>query len=551
MTESAPSPRFLTHIVENQANMLAPYNAYLTDRALREAVAREGGAWGEANLAAYGAITGGELMDLGHTANENKPKLKSFDRFGHRIDEIEFHPAYHRVMELGMAHGVHAFAWRNEEKPGAHVVRAAISYLHSQAEAGTGCPLTMTHSAVPTLRHQPELAAQWLPRITSYHYDPRALPVEQKRGCTIGMGMTEKQGGSDVRANTTRAYLQPDGTYELVGHKWFFSAPMCDAWLVLAYVDRGITCFLMPRLRPDGSHNAVHIQRLKDKLGDYSNASSEVEFQGAYAQRVGDEGRGVATILEMVSLTRLDCMIGSSALMRQATAQALHHASQRKAFGKCLIEHALMQNVLADLALESEAAIALTLRVARAVDAAPRDPMEAALARIATAIGKYWICKRCPPLVNEAQECLGGAGYVEETNLPRLYRQAPLNSIWEGSGNIQCLDVLRALSKEPETREAYFGELLAARGENPELDREVGWLSQAFDDVSTLELRSRMVVERMALALQAALLLRAGNRDIAESFCASRLGGEHGLAFGTLPASAPIKALMGRAMPII
>jgi putative acyl-CoA dehydrogenase len=539
--------RFLTHEVDNQAPLLADYNAYLTDTALREAVHREGGGWAEAHLAEFGGVVGGELLQLGYTANENKPKLRAYDRYGHRIDEVEFHPAYHRVMELGMHYGVHAFAWRNADKTGAHVARAAISYLHNQAEAGSSCPLTMTHSAAPALRHAPELAALWLPRIHSYDYDPRVLPAGEKRGCTMGMGMTEKQGGSDVRANTTKAYLQADGSYEIVGHKWFFSAPMCDAWLVLAYTDAGITCFLMPKVRPDGSLNAIRIQRLKDKLGDWSNASSEVEFLGAWAQRVGGEGRGIATILEMVALTRLDCMIGSASIMRQAVVQALHHAEHRKAFGKRLIEQPLMRNVLADLALESEASTALTFRVARAVDASSRDPMEGAFARIATAIGKYWICKRCPPLVNEAQECLGGAGYVEDTSLPRLYRQAPLNSIWEGSGNIQCLDVLRALAKEPETREAFFGELMSARGEHADLDREIGWLSQAFEDRTTLEVRSRIIVERMALALQAAILLKAGNTAVADTWCRTRLAGEHGINYGTLPASTPIAELIGRA----
>jgi putative acyl-CoA dehydrogenase len=539
--------RFITHTVDNQATPLGDYNAWLTDNALRDAVAREGGGWADAHLAEFGGVAGGELMRLGYSANENKPKLRSFDRYGNRIDEIEFHPSYHRVMQLGMQFGVHAFAWRNADQPGAHVARAALSYMHSQAEAGTGCPLTMTHSAMPALQHQPEVAKLWAPLIHSYEYDPRALPAAQKTACTMGMGMTEKQGGSDVRANTTRAYVQTDGSYEIVGHKWFFSAPMCDAWLVLAYTDRGITCFLMPKILADGSRNAIRIQRLKDKLGDWSNASSEVEFQGAWAVRVGDEGRGVATILEMVALTRLDCMIGSSALMRQATVQALHHAATRKAFGKRLIEQPLMQNVLADLALESEAHTALTFRLARAVDASATNPAEAALARIATAIGKYWVCKRAPAFINEAQECLGGAGYVEETNLPRLYRQAPLNSIWEGSGNIQCLDVLRALNKEPETREAYFGELLAARGEHADLDREIHWLTQAFEDRSTVEVRSRMIVERMALALQAAILLRTGNAEVAQAFCASRLGGAHGFNFGTLPADAPLAALIERA----
>ncbi|SEQ20374.1 putative acyl-CoA dehydrogenase [Solimonas aquatica] len=541
--------QFRTHAVENQAPPLGEYNAFETDASLCEAVAREGGGWAQSHLHEYGAVAGGELMALGYTANENKPRLKSFDRYGNRIDEVEFHPSYHRVMQLGMAYGVHAYAWRHAGKPGAHVARAALAFLHNQAEAGTACPLTMTHSAAAALQHAPALAAQWQPRIHSYEYDPRVLPAAQKRGCTMGMGMTEKQGGSDVRSNSTRAYALGDGSYELVGHKWFFSAPMCDAWLVLANTDAGLSCFLTPKILDDGSRNAIRVQRLKDKLGDWSNASSEVEFLGAWAQPVGGDGRGVATILEMVALTRLDCCIGSASLMRQALVQALHHARHRKAFGKRLIEQPLMQNVLADLALESEAATALTFRIARAVDASRRDAQEAAFARLATAIGKYWICKRCPGFVNEAQECLGGAGYVEETNLPRLYRQAPLNSIWEGSGNIQCLDVLRALNKEEGTREALFAELQSVRGAHRELDREILRLQAALDDRATLELRSRRIVERMALALQAAILLRADSPSAA-LWCDSRLGGEHGLQYGTLPADAACATLIQRAFSV-
>ncbi len=545
--------RFVTHTVENQALPLAPYDAYATDLPLQEALAREGAAWAQAEVARHGPIAGGELMQLGFAANENKPKFKPFDRYGNRIDEVEFHPAWHRIMELAMGSGVHSFAWRNEKKAGAHVARAAMGYLGGQAESGTGCPLTMTYACVPTLRHQPDLAKTWLPRILSNEYDARFIPAWEKKSNLVGMGMTEKQGGSDVRANTTRATPVgkegPGELYELVGHKWFFSAPMCDAFLVLAHVEKGISCFLLPRFTPDGAKNAIRIQRLKDKLGDWSNASSEVEFQGALAWMVGEPGRGVAAILEMVALTRQDCMIGSSALMRQALVQAIHHARHRSAFGKRLADQPLMQNVLADLSLESEAAMALTLRLSRAIDASPRDTNEAAFARIATAIGKYWICKRTPAFVNEAQECLGGAGYVEESILPRLYRQAPLNSIWEGSGNIQCLDVLRALSKEPDTREAFFGELLAVKGAHPDLDQELSWLVQAFEDRSTLELRSRHVVERMALALQAAVLLRSGNSEVADAFCGSRLAGEHGLAFGTLSADVPMQKLIGRALP--
>ena len=544
--------RFATHEVTNQPPPLAPYDAYATDVPLRQTMNREGASWAADAVAAYGPIAGGELMKLGFAANENKPTFKPFDRFGNRIDEVEFHPAYHRLMELGVAHGVANFAWRHAETPGAHVARAALMYLHCQADQGTCCPLTMTYASVPVFHHAPALATEWLPRVTSIHYDARPLPAQMKRGNTIGMGMTEKQGGSDVRANTTRAYpLESSGAnprYELVGHKWFLSAPMCDAFFTLAQTERGISCFLLPRINPDGGKNAIRIQRLKDKLGDWSNASSEVEFEGAVAWRIGEEGRGVATILQMVALTRQDCMIGSAALMRQALVQAIHHARHRKAFGKMLSAQPLMQNVLAELALESEAALAFTLRVARAVDGTPRDPKEAAFARIATAIGKYWVCKRCPPFVNEAQECLGGSGYVEESILSRLYRQAPLNSIWEGSGNIQCLDVLRALKREPETRDALFAELSGAAKANPLLDRHVARLADQLDDKENIELRSRTLVEAMALGLQAVQLLRSGG-EIGELFCQARLG-EHGSRnFGTLAASVPLDALIDRALP--
>lgn len=545
--------RFSTHRVENQPPPLAPYDAYATDLPLREALQREGGSWAEGNVAAFGPVVGGELMELGFLANENKPKFCPFDPYGHRIDEIEFHPAYHRIMQLGVAHGVPNFAWRHEDHTGAHVARAALAYLHMQPEQGNNCPLTMTYSSVPVLRHHAELAADWLPRITSPEYDSRVVPAWNKQGNTIGMGMTEKQGGSDVRANTTRAHAVgtrgPGQLYELVGHKWFFSAPMCDAFLVLAQTDAGLTCFLMPRFAPDGNLNAIRVQRLKDKLGDWSNASAEVELQGAVAWMIGEEGRGIATILEMVALTRQDCLIGSSAIMRQALVQAVHHTRYRRAFGKRLIEQPLMRNVLADLALESEAAVALAFRVARAVDASARDASERAFARVATAIGKYFVCKRCAPFVNEAQECLGGNGYVEDSILPRLYRQAPLNSIWEGSGNIQCLDVLRALSREPETRAALFSELHTPRGSHVRLDEEIERLNAEIDAGDAIEARARWLVERMALALQASLLLRAENAEVANTFCESRLGEARGLCFGTLPASAPLDLLIARAFP--
>jgi len=447
-----------------------------------------------------------------------------------------------------MEHGMNGFAWRNANRDGAHVARAAVMYLGSQADQGHGCPMSMTYAAIPALRHaSKEIQEKWIPKLVSTQYDPRSLPIDQKNGGTIGMGMTEKQGGSDVRANTSRAVRQPDGTYEIIGHKWFFSAPQSDAHLVLAQAEGGLSCFLVPRFRPDGTRNQVEVQRLKDKLGDWSNASSEVEFTGAFGELVGEEGRGVPVIIEMVALTRLDTMIGSSAIMRQALVQALHHTSQRKAFGKLLIDQPLMRNVLADLAMESEAAVALTMRIARAIDQATRDEHEAALARIATAIGKYWICKRTPAMVNEAQECLGGIGYVEETMMPRLYRQAPLNSIWEGSGNVQCLDVLRALRREPETRKALFDELASAAGLNADYDAELARLTGYFDDPDTLEFRSRYVVERAALMLQASVLLKSADPDIAREFCASRIKGEHGLNFGTLSARAPVDLLIERA----
>ena len=549
---AAYDPRFTTHEVTNQAPPLTPYNVYTSDVALGEAVAHFGGGWATDSLAAFGAVVGGEMMELAVQANQHKPVLKPFDRYGNRIDLVAFHPAYHRLMTLGLKHGAANFSWRHAETAGAHVARAALLYLQTQADQGTSCPITMTHAALPVIRQAPTLAATWRGRLLSTEYDPRHVPAWEKVGNTIGMGMTEKQGGSDVRANTTRATaIGPDGggaLYELVGHKWFMSAPMSDAFLVLAQTARGISCFLLPRFRPDGTLNAMRIQRLKDKLGDWSNASAEVEFQGALAWLVGEEGRGIATILEMVALTREDCMLGSAGIMRQALAEAIHHARHRSAFGKRLVNQPLMQMVLADLSLEAEAAMALALRVARAIDASARDPRAAAFARIATAIGKYWICKRTPAFVNEAQECLGGAGYVEESNLPRLYRQAPLNSIWEGSGNIQCLDVLRALAREPATREAVLMELKSAQGGHPLLDTEIIALGAELDNTVDLEKRARWLVERLAMALQAATLVHLGNPLVADSFCAARLGAHHGRSYGAISATLPAEALIVRAL---
>lgn len=529
----------------NQPPEFAPRDLWADDVALREAVLREGAGPFVERLAVYGRLAGDVVYALSFDAHRDRPRLKTHDRFGDRIDRVEFHPHYHAIMQAGIEHGVAGLSWR-ANAPGGHVARAALSYMHHQVEPGTSCPLTMTHAAVPALRREPALA-EWAEKASAFHYDAREVPIADKRGVTVGMGMTEKQGGSDVRANTTRAVpLAGEGEYALTGHKWFFSAPMSDGFLVLAQAPGGLSCFLLPRRLDDGSRNAFTLMHLKDKLGDWSNASSEVEFQGAWARRIGEEGRGVATILEMVMLTRLDCMLGSAAEMRMALAHAVHHARHRSTFGKRLVEHPLMRNVLADLAIESEAAIALSMRVARAVDAAPREPAEAALARIATAIGKYWICRRAPVFVNEAQECLGGAGYVEESILPRLYRQAPLNSIWEGSGNIQCLDVLRALQREPDSGEAYFAELAQVAGLHPALDAEIAALRDAVrvpDEAS-----ARLLVERMALAMQGAVLIAAGH-PLADAFCRSRLGNEHGLAFGTLPYGIDEASALERALP--
>ena len=537
---------FQTHAVENQPPEFAPRDLWADDAALREALVREGGEKHVDRVARYGALAGGELHALSFDAHRDRPRLRTHDRFGHRIDAVEFHPAYHRIMQTAVENGVAGLSWA-DGAPGAHVARAALCYLHNQAEPGTSCPLTMTHAAVPVLQQAPALR-EWIDKIAACRYDPRDVAIAGKPGVTLGMGMTEKQGGSDVRANTTSATPLAGDAYALVGHKWFFSAPMSDGFLVLAQAPGGLTCFLLPRRLPDGSKNAFALMRLKDKLGDWSNASGEVEFMEARAWRVGDEGRGIATILQMVMLTRLDCMLGSAAQMRMALAQAMHHAGHRRAFGRRLVEQPLMRNVLADLAIESEAALALSMRVARAVDASARDPREAAFARIATAIGKYWICKRTPAFVNEAQECLGGAGYIEESILPRLYRQAPLNSIWEGSGNIQCLDVLRALAREPESGAALLAELEAAAGMDAGHDARLSGLKDELASGQVEEAGARALVERLALALQASVLLRAGS-PVAEAFCRSRLEGAHGLAFGTLVAGTGFGPLLERAWP--
>lgn len=538
-----------THEVTNQPPPLDGANLYRIDLPLQQWSQRFGASWAQSRIDAYGALAGGPLMEAGFLANQNKPVFASHDRYGHRIDLVEFHPSWHQLMGTAIAHGIHSLPW-TDPQPGAHVARAAMSYLHTQAEAGSGCPLTMTFASVPALRLQPDLAAKWLPKILACEYDPRNVGMAHKAGLTIGMAMTEKQGGTDVRANTTRAYPigapGPGQAYELIGHKWFCSAPMCDAFLTLAQTDKGLTCFLLPRHRPDDTRNEFYVQRLKNKLGNWSNASSEVELRGAFAWMIGEEGRGVPTIIEMVAMTRFDCMVGSSALMRQALSQAMHHCAHRTVGGRVLAEQPLMQNVLADLALESEAALALSMRMGRALDHLD-SPHEAHFARLVTAVGKYWICKRAPAMINEAAECMGGAGYVEDSILPRLYREAPVNSTWEGSGNVQCLDVLRALSREPGVLDTLFAELGDGHGDQ-DLALHIDGLKAAFRDTSDIQYRARQLTEDIALALQAKLLLEAGNAAVSDAFIASRLA-SRGSVYGAMPRGLDVGALMARSSP--
>lgn len=538
-----------THEVTNQPPPLDGANLYRIDLPLQAWTQRFGAGWAAPRIDAYGALAGGPLMEAGFLANKHKPTFESHDRFGHRIDLIEFHPAYHQLMSAAIEHGIPSLPW-TDPQPGAHVARAAMSYLHTQAEPGTGCPLTMTFASVPALRLQPELAQIWLPKILSTEYDPRNVGIAHKRGATIGMAMTEKQGGTDVRANTTRAYPVAEGgpgqAYELVGHKWFCSAPMCDAFLVLAQTERGLSCFLLPRHRPDDTRNEFYIQRLKNKLGNWSNASSEIELRGALAWMIGEEGRGVPSIIEMVAMTRFDCMIGSSALMRQALTQATHHCAHRRVGGRVLSEQPLMQNVLADLALEGEAALALTLRMGRALDHLD-DSHEARFARLVTAVGKYWICKRAPAMINEAAECLGGAGYVEDSILPRLYREAPVNSTWEGSGNVQCLDVLRALSKEAGMLDMLFEELGDGHGDR-HLAAHIDLLKSAFKNPADIQYRARQLTEDIAVALQAKLLLEGGDAAVSDGFITGRLLSS-GRVYGALPAGVDVVTLVARASP--
>ncbi len=544
-------PEFAFGSSPNQPPVLENYDLFSSDAALREAAALNGGAWNNEHSHYFGRLLGSaETLALGDTVNKNPPVLKTHDRFGNRLDLVEFHPAYHELMRVSIENKVHSLVWV-AERDGAYVARSVLAFLRHQVDEGTSCPLTMTFAAVPSLRISPEIAEEWLPKVLSSEYDPRFLPADEKRGVTFGMAMTEPQGGSDVRSNLTFAEkLNGSGEYRITGRKWFCSAPMSDAFLVLAQTKRGLSCFVMPRFRPDGSNNALYFQRLKDKLGNRSNASGEVEFHGAFARIIGEEGHGVASIMEMVSHTRLDCAVGSAATLRRAVAECIHHCSHRMVFGKLLIEQPLMQNLLADLALESEAATALAFRLARGFDESRSDDNARSFTRAATAIGKFWICKRAVFAVGEALEVLGGNGYVEESVLPRLYRDIPVNSIWEGSGNVQCLDVLRSMQKEPESIDVVLQEITSARGMNDIFDKFIAELPYEFEEPEDREFRARRIVEKTALALQAACLLKTAPDFVAEAFCLSRLS-ENYLSFGTLPPGVQTEKIIERSRPQI
>ncbi len=536
--------------VFNQPPALENYNLFAADISLQGAVEQNGGAWNNENALAFGAILGkAETLELGNLANKNPPVLRTHDRFGNRLDVVEFHPAYHELMRLGIENETHSLAWTSERE-GAYVARSVLAYLKQQVDEGTSCPLTMTFAVVPSLKIEPKIADEWLPRVLSNEYDARFISADKKRGATFGMALTEPQGGSDVRANTTFAEKSNGhGEYEITGRKWFCSAPMCDAFLVLAQTNNGLSCFLLPRFKPDGTKNAFYISRLKDKLGNKSNASSEVEFHAAHAQIIGEEGRGVANIMEMVRHTRLDCAVGSAATLRRAVAESLHHCAYRSAFGKLLIEQPLMQNLLADLSLESEAATAFAFRLARGFDESLGDENAKLFTRIATAIGKFWICKRAVFAVGEAIEILGGNGYVEESVLPRLYRDIPLNSIWEGSGNVQCLDVLRSIGKEPNSVEALLNEIKSAKSANKNFDKFARNIEKELLDADNLEFWARRVVEKLALALQASVLLKTAPDFVSQAFCNSRLSDDNSLSFGTLPVGTEFRKIINRSIP--
>ncbi len=541
---------YATHEVLNQAGEMPDYNAYLKNVALRDAMAAFGGDWASTQLADCGALIGSDRMrELARHANRHAPELRAHDRFGNRIDAVEFHPAWHELMGLIRGSGYHSLGW-TVELPGAQVARAAIAYLWGQGEAGVCCPSSMSFASIAALRHAPDLLAKFQGKICSTDYDPRPLPPHAKSALTVGMAMTEKQGGSDLRQTQTTAKPVGQGRWELTGHKWFFSVPMSDLFLTLARTETGISCFLAQGWLDDGTRNRLHIQRLKDKLGNRSNASSEVEFYGLEGVLVGEEGRGIATILEMAHLTRLECAIGAAALMRHAATLALHHASHRSAFQRRLIEQPIMRSVLADMALEAEAALWLAMRAAAAVDRAADNRQEAALARVIVPVAKYFICKRVPGLVAEALECHGGNGFIEENPIARLYREAPLNGLWEGAGNVICLDVIRAASRHPEAVAAFTAEIRNAQGADARLDDLATELTQALSRPQALESMARIITERMALALSASLLFLHAPLPVAEAFSRSRLGG-HGLAFGALPPDTDLTSLIQRAHSLL
>ena len=536
-----------THVVTNQAPPLVDYNP-ATSPVLMEALVREGGRWGVDEVTELGAIAGSATAQRwGELADRNRPVLHTHDRFGHRVDEIEYDPAYHELMRVAIAHGLHGAPWA-DDRPGSHVVRAAKMSVWTP-EPGHVCPISMTYAVVPALRHNPELADIYEPLLTSRVYDPELKVPSTKAGITAGMSMTEKQGGSDVRAGTSQALPNGDGSYTLTGHKWFTSAAMSDVYLVLAQAPGGLSCFFLPKVLPDGSRNRMFIQRLKNKLGNHANASSEIEYGGALVWLVGEEGRGVPTIIEMVNMTRLDCTLGSATSMRQGLAMAMHHIQHRKAFGEYLIDQPLMRNVIADMAVEAEAATIVAMRMAGAADAATRgEERETMLRRIGLAASKYWVCKRATPHAAEAMECLGGNGYAEESGMPRLYREAPLMGIWEGSGNVSALDTLRAMATRPECVEVLFDELATTAGQDGRLDVHADDLRLSLSDPLTLQYRARKVAEDICLALQGSLLVRHGHPAVTDAFLASRMAGDWGGAFGTLPTGLDLGPIIERAL---
>ena len=536
-----------THEVSNQPPPLVGANPWTGDPVLRATVAREGGGWVDEQAASLGKLVGSERMQLlAAQANRILPELRTHDRVGNRIDEVDYHPAYHELMQLAFTNGLHSLAW-TAAGPGGFVARAALNFLWNQGENGTSCPVTMTFAGVQVLRQNPEIARDWESKLVAPAYDPRPLPVSEKTAATVGMAMTEKQGGSDLRANQTRARYVAHDLYELRGHKWFCSAPMSDGFLTLALLEGALTCFFVPRSLADGTRNRFYIQRLKDKVGNRSNASAEIEYDGTLAWLVGDPGRGIATLIEMAHLTRFDIVVAAAGMMRAALHQALHHCAHRVAFGRTLVEQPLMQNVLADLAIESEAAMLIAFRLARAFDRMGHDEQERRLTRIITPIAKYWLCKRLPMLIAEAMECLGGNGYVEEGPLGRLYREAPLNGIWEGSGNVICLDVLRAMQKAPDVRDALFRELGPAIDADSRVSRYLDVIGTELGNSQGLEGRARRVTETLGQILSAALLVQHAPKEVVDAFCMGRLGRDGGKAFGTLPGRVECAAIIERA----